>query len=345
MKRCFNKINKKITQWEYWNTWLIYLPLFPFWLYQSLRNRSFFFFEKANPGIKFGGMAMQSKIDIYQLIDHALVPSTTFVKKDEIAKIDYEKISNYPVVVKPNEGLKGLGVSIIHSEIELREYFKNCELDTLIQEKINQPIELGVFYCRYPNSENGFITGITEKKFMTVLGDGVSTVNQLIASNERLSRQIKAIERNNKEQLQHIPNKSEEYILQAIGSHTRGAEFRNVTFTYLKDAYEKINPIAKKIKGFYFGRFDILCDIDFKTNQIRAFKIIELNGAMSEPIHIYDPNNSLLKAWKEIIKHWQIMGDIALQNKKTPSTDLIEGLKLIHQNLMLEKKLKKQLYG
>lgn len=290
-------------------------------------------------------MAMQSKIDVYQLIDATNIPSTIFVNKDEISTFDYNRINHYPIVAKPNEGLKGLGVSIIHSKKELQKYLEHCDLDTLIQEKINYTTEIGVFYCRYPNSEDGFITGITEKKFMSVLGDGVSTVHKLISSSDRIVRQIEALKKNNYQQLRFIPQKGEKHILQAIGSHTRGAEFIDVTSTYLNDVFRIINPIAKKIKGFYYGRFDILCDIDCKTNLIRAFKIIELNGAMSEPIHIYDPKNTLIKAWKEIIKHWQIMGNIALQNNTIHTTSLFNGLKLIHQNLMLEKKLKKQLYG
>ncbi len=39
----------------------------------------------------------------------------------------------------------------------------------------------------------------------------------------------------------------------------------------------------------------------------QAFSIIELNGAGSEPTHIYDPKHSLFYAWGEIKRHWDIL--------------------------------------
>ena len=54
----------RITHWEYWPFWVIYYPLFPVWAFFSLRARSFFFFNAANPTMENGGMAMESKNDI-----------------------------------------------------------------------------------------------------------------------------------------------------------------------------------------------------------------------------------------------------------------------------------------
>jgi hypothetical protein len=40
---------------------------------------------------------------------------------------------------------------------------------------------------------------------------------------------------------------------------------------------------------------------------VQEFSLIEVNGAGSEPTHMYDPRHSLLNAWKEIVKHWIIL--------------------------------------
>ena len=43
---------------------------------------------------------------------------------------------------------------------------------------------------------------------------------------------------------------------------------------------------------------------------------MELNGANSEPAHIYDPKTSLIDAYKAIFKHWNILFDISTANHK-----------------------------
>ncbi len=48
--------------------------------------------------------------------------------------------------------------------------------------------------------------------------------------------------------------------------------------------------------------------------QGKNFHIIELNGAGSDPTHMYDPKHSLFFAWKEIIRHWFILFRISKQN-------------------------------
>lgn len=347
MKNLPVNVWKRLTLWEYWNTWVIYLSLAPFWIYYSFKNRNFFFFEFTNPGIRFGGMAMQSKIDIYRLLPQELIPKTIFLTKDVASEFDVYSIDYYPIVAKPNEGLKGLGVQIIYSPDELADYLRKYKFDLIIQEKINYKTELGIFYCRFPREKDGFITGVTLKKKMALVGDGVSTVREMVMKEYRLRRQIKALEKINSDILKRLPEKDEKIEILDIGSHTRGAEFRDVSEKFKDEAFKLINPFASKIKGFFYGRFDILCDLDEHSNTFINFKVIELNGAMSEPIHIYDPKNTLLYAWKEILRHWKIMSTIAYQNRnvKLKAVGFANSLMLILKNLQLEKKLKKDLYG
>ncbi len=334
-----------ILPWEYWNTWLIYLPLWPFWLYYSWKNRSVYFFQKTNPGISFGGMAMQSKWEIYDLLPPETFPLSRYLNVEEKENFDFSTLPEFPFVVKPNEGLKGLGVKFINSNAELEAYFKKNDLNVIIQEKISLPLELGIFYARFPSCEKGFITGITQKKYMQVQGDGVLTVRELAMKNERIRRQLRFLEKSDPDLLNLIPLMDETISLLSIGSHTRGAEFIDVTTRYQEAIFPYIDDIATKIPGFYYGRFDILCEIEGSPLRIKQAKIIELNGAMSEPIHMYDPKNSLLYAWKEIHRHWKIMSQIAFQNRQVPYRKhrFWNGLKRIFQNLRLEKDLKNKM--
>ena len=43
-------------------------------------------------------------------------------------------------------------------------------------------------------------------------------------------------------------------------------------------------------------------------------KIMEVNGVASEPAHIYQPNNSLLNAYRDVFKHLNLIYKIAQQN-------------------------------
>ena len=75
----------------------------------------------------------------------------------------------------------------------------------------------------------------------------------------------------------------------------------------------------------------------------KSFKIIEINGAKSEPTHMYDPKHSLFFAWKEIAKHWKIMAKISRKNHKEgfPYLNIKEGFLALKNNQTIEKKLRK----
>ncbi len=60
-------------------------------------------------------------------------------------------------------------------------------------------------------------------------------------------------------------------------------------------------------------------------------RFLEINGTNSEPAHIYDPDYSLFNAYREVIKHMNLVykiskANIALGVKPMPFSDLIKGL-------------------
>mgnify|MGYP006172514463 CR=1 FL=1 len=48
----------------------------------------------------------------------------------------------------------------------------------------------------------------------------------------------------------------------------------------------------------------------------KNFQIVEINGAISEPTHIYDPNHSLWYGWKELMKHFHYLYKISKHNNQ-----------------------------
>ena len=154
----------RVTHWEYWPFKLIYYPLFPVWLFLSAKARSLFFFNAANPSMKNGGMAMESKMEIYKKIPSEYIPKTLFVKKESTLEGILSRMRQahieFPCFVKPDIGMKAFGVKKIISENELAYYLKKAPADFLVQGLIPFENEIGIFYVRMPGEKLGKITGM-----------------------------------------------------------------------------------------------------------------------------------------------------------------------------------------
>ena len=90
----------------------------------------------------------------------------------------------YPIVLKPDEGYRGLGVKIVHSRSEAERYLGKGRYDVIAQEYIGG-YEYGIFYYRFPDEDKGRIFSITAKRFPTVWGDGERTLERLILDDDR----------------------------------------------------------------------------------------------------------------------------------------------------------------
>lgn len=324
----------------------IYYPLFPVWLFFALKARSFFFFNAANPSITNGGMAMESKKDIYDLIPQRYIPKTVFVKKNDSTTSVLKKLPqagiNFPVIAKPDIGMKAFGVAKLNTEEELWEYANITSTNYLIQEFIPYPKEVGIFYIRLPHEETGRITGMVSKEFLSVTGDGERTILELIKQKPRSYFQLSELNRLHGRKLQQVLKKGEKYVLVPFGSHTRGAKFTDCTGQKNNKLVQSIDTICKQVPGFYYGRLDILYTTLEELTEGKNFRIIEINGAGSEATHIYDPRHSLFFAWREIIRHWNFLYKISIINRSKghPYLSFKDGTAMLRANSQLETQLK-----
>ena len=123
---------------------------------------------------------MESKKEIYDLIPFEYYPSTLFFKASsslqDILTLIKQRNLKYPLIGKPDIGMKGMMVKKLENEKELSFYVQNSKVDFLIQEYVPFKNEIGIFYYRYPNEANGHISGIVKKELLAVTGNGVSTV-------------------------------------------------------------------------------------------------------------------------------------------------------------------------
>ncbi len=313
----FHRFWVKLTQWEYWSFDVLYFPVKIYFTWLALKNRSFFFFTSSNPTIDFGGMLGESKSKIYKLIPDQFLPKMLLITAGDIptAKSFAQEIG-YPIICKPDIGERGKLVEKIANEEALINYVEKCPVDFLIQELIDFPVELGVFYVRLPDQSQGKVTSIVQKDFLAVTGDGFSTVRQLLESSPRAKLQLDFTHPRFAHLMDLVPEKGTKQTVESIGNHCRGTTFLNMNGEIDAALNVAIDRLSQQIDGFYFGRFDLRCKSIDDLRALRNFKVLELNGAGAEPAHIYQPGFSIFKAYGVLFWHFAQLSNISAANRK-----------------------------
>lgn len=316
----------KIIHREHRPSFFTYAPLYPYWLWLSIKARSFFFFSTSNPMIKNAGFLLEGKKKIYDLMPTGSYPATIFCQ----AGTDVTKQQlPFPLIAKPDIGQQGRQVKLLLNGADLVAYAKQSKVDFLLQEFIDYPYEVGIFYCRIPGESKGQITGIVGKELLTVTGDGVSTIEGLLLKDDRHILQLSTLRTTYGLFLHKILPAGISHTLVPYGNHCRGAKFIDLSHQINTELTNMIDTFCQQIPAFYYGRLDIKFKNweDFCAGE--HFSVIELNGAGSEPTHIYDPSHSILFAWKEIIRHWQLLYKISRRNAGAGFMSTREGLKML----------------
>lgn len=99
---------------------------------------------------------------------------------------------SFPLVIKPNEGINGKEVIICHTKndrqthIQQDEYFDHTsDGNRIVQEYADHDHEYGIFYVRLPHEPTGRITGIVQREFHSITGDGRHTMEELVHQHPR----------------------------------------------------------------------------------------------------------------------------------------------------------------
>ena len=267
--------------------------------------------------MRFGGLVAYSKTDVTKLVPDSYLPKTVFLEMtdgfDEIMEAIAQKEMAFPLIIKPDMGERGKGVKILRNQEELKASVLAVKERMLLQVYEDLPLELGVMYSRHPHEEKGRITSIVVKDFPFVDGDGSSTLIQLILANLRTRLSYKVHVRRFAGRLTEVPQLGERIRIVNIGNHMLGTTFNDGHYLNTPELETVFDSLAKQIKGFHIGRFDV------RTRSIEElkkgnFKVIEVNGVNSEPCHIYDPNMPLWKGLRDLLLHWIRIYDISVAN-------------------------------
>ena len=308
----------RLKSWEYWPMHIIYTPVYLYYLFLAFKARKFIFFSAANPGIDLGGFWGESKMDILKKIPSEWIPKSVFVEKEaeHAAVMDQLKEVgiSFPLIAKPDVGERGFLVEKIDDIEGLETYRTTYTVDLVIQEFISEPEEISVLYYRYPGKETGHITSVTLKKFLSVVGDGTSTVRELVEAYPRAKLQLPLLEESKAAMMTLIPSVGEKVELVSIGNHCRGTTFLNGNAYIDQQLLDRFDHISHRLDGINFGRFDIKCRSMEELKAGRNFYILEINGVKAEPTHIYQPGFSLWEAYGILFRQWKTIYEISMAN-------------------------------
>ena len=332
----------RLTHWEYWPSYMFYLPILPYLIYLMLKSKSISFFTNVNPCIKYSGIGSESKMNTLNLFPKSLVPNSILIHKncslDKLTDTLVKNNINFPIVAKPDIGFRGLLVKKIDTLYELKTYLKNNKLDTIVQSFLPHKNEFGIFVVKSPKTDTFEITSLTKKKKLVIIGDGVQSIEQLTIKNNKNRLYYNMIKETTKNEFYSIPDKNKIAFISHIGNHSKGSEFINYNNQISTLLTSKINSFCKNIEGFNYGRFDIKAD-SLSCILDSKFKIIELNGIISEPTHIYDSNTiNFPRALKTICINWDHLQKIS-KNQQSKNYTPIPLSKLMKEYFLLKKHL------
>jgi len=305
----------RFNNWEYWPFWILYIPVFLNWIVSSIRLKSFLYFTTINPRIETGGFVKESKMKILKQIPEIYIPTSILIDKEEhfeliLTKIKEAKIT-FPLVAKPDVGERGYNVSICETEDELKDYFRSSDEEVIIQEFIHYPIELAILYYKHPNEDEGVISSICRKEFLSVTGNGQDNVETLMRKSDRAILQLDRFEKEKSKLLKHIPEDGQLLVIEPVGNHKKGTAFLDGNNLIDEELVRAFNRLCNTIPDLNYGRFDIKCRSIDDLKKLEHFAIMEINGVSGEPAHIYDPKNSFFNAGKVLLTHWKVLFNLS----------------------------------
>lgn len=300
-------------RWEFWPAWLYYAPILVWILLLGLRHRSPTAFTAANPGLDNGGVVGERKHQaLHPLQQHApdlcarfVLLTGTALETRVAAALGFADEVGFPLVLKPDVGQRGRGVFIARHAAEVRDYLRRFDGAVIAQRYIGGE-EYGVFIARGPDDPAVQVLSIVHKTFPKVVGDGVSTLRELILLDARARLIAGLLFARWAETLDRIPAEGEIIVLVEIGSHCRGSVFLDATALTSPALIRTLTRLSDAVPGYGFGRIDLRVPSAAQLQRGEGLQVLELNGVTAESAHIYHPGTPLLVGYRAMFKQWSL---------------------------------------
>ncbi|MEE4164557.1 MAG: VTT domain-containing protein [Desulfocapsaceae bacterium] len=316
---------RRLRHWEFWPYYVTNSVTFLYALYLGcFRYRQPTLFTVVNPSMKpDSGFIGERKSSTFREMDQDALGRWQLVEAgtgEEQKRFVFDHFMDkhaldYPVVLKPDRGQRGIGVAVCFSREEAFEWLEAVEDDFIMME-FHPGEEFGVFYYRFPGEKTGKIFSINRKKHLVVVGDGHRTLEELILRDNRALCMAPTFFKRLQPDLLKIVPAGESVQLGCVGAHSLGTLFLDGNDLITEQLLVAVEKIARSYKDFYFGRFDVKTASEKDLMEGNNLKVIEINGVTSEATHIYDPGNSLLYGWKTLMEQWNIAFRIAFRNAR-----------------------------
>ena len=328
-----------VSSFEFWPAWLFYLPVVLFWILLGIRHRCFSLPTAANPTVETGGLCGERKSTI---LDHAgpaaaawIAPYVILTTASDDLPRALEALTSagltLPIVVKPNIGCNGTGVRLADSLERLAEVLESFPrgVEIMLQELIAHEGEAGIFYVRQPGAPTGRITSLTLKQAPILVGDGRSTLRELILQDERSGRVPDIYMPRLAGRLDQVPRSGEPLRLVFAGNHCKGSIFSDGHAEITRALAAQVDAIMQDLPDFHFGRLDVRFESRASLRAGVNFKVIEVNGVGSEATHIWDPGTRLWTAYRDQFRHYRMAFEIgaAMRRRGAEPTPLLELLR------------------
>jgi hypothetical protein len=321
---------KSTSFFEFWPIWLVYLPVVAQWIVLSIRYRSLSLPLLANPAIPLSGMVGVPKSAVFDaagktarqwILPWMLYEVTAENPSDQNKKVLSlleEQGFTLPIVGKPNVGCRGAGVKLLEDSEAVFNYITEFPRGGVIQfQKLSQwEAEAGVFYVKHPDSNEGIVTSLTLKYTPYVIGNGHDTLAELVASDPRAGELLHLYKERHAQVWDQVLANGEPYRLVFSASHCRGAVFRDAADLINTKLSQSLDKIFADIPGFHYGRLDLKFKDQISLSAGTDFEIIEINGASSESINIWDRDAKLGSAIKILLHQYSTLFTLGEKNRR-----------------------------
>lgn len=305
---------------EFWHPRVFEAPYYAYLCTQCLRRRlPIKHLAKANYGLDHGELGLGSKFTTQMQFAQESFLATALIDPEQTPEqlerliVEFAQTHGYPVILKPDIGAVGKGIVKISNVDDVANLASLIRTPFLMQAFSAHAHEYGVFFTR-KNGVNA-ITGINKKHFPSVIGNGLQTIAGLARIHPRYTHHwdifLKYIDTS------RVPADGELVRLSFIGSHTMGCKFTDDTHLVTPALEAALYTICDSQRGFNFGRLDLKAKSEeaFRDGE---FVVIEVNGIASLPTHMFDPTNSLKRAYEIFLSHGKALVEIANEHRDQP---------------------------
>jgi len=326
----------RATRFEFAPTWVTYLGLLPFLARMSLRHGFARTLTAVNPCWPDGGVIGESKSVGLRLFPEDAVapvlrldPPAASEQPDHSAAHDafiddalarlaatgWTDSWRNPVVAKPDAGQRGVAVKVVRDEDRLRSILREVRTPWILQRFEPGACEVGLFLIRDAAGVMRLFS-ICEKRFPHAVGDGTSTLEELIRRDPRLRLQETVFLRRLASRLTEVIPAGERVRLANAGNHVQGCLFVDGERLRTPELEAWVMRIGADARGFHYGRLDVRFPDEVACLRGEGGRILDVNGVVSESTNMYDPSWGALRAWRLMRAHWGEAFRIGAANRR-----------------------------